>query len=132
MSTEASLSGPTENFDAVIGRRVHQLMWDRQITQTDFGRRIGVDQSSLAKRLRGKRGWSTSEVKAAADELGVSVGYLFGETENVTPPNGPDAAKWAPSGSNRRPADYRAVGSLVSLEDFRERRRDIKALGGVA
>ena len=65
--------------DAEVGRRVHMLMWDRQLTQTEFGSMIGIDQSALAKKLRGTRGWSLDEVVAVARALDVSVAQLFGE-----------------------------------------------------
>ncbi|WP_368874648.1 helix-turn-helix domain-containing protein [Microbacterium sp. GbtcB4] len=60
-------------------------MWDQQLTQTAFGARVGIDQSTLAKKLRGQRGWSLDEVATVAAELGVSVAYLFGEGEGVGP-----------------------------------------------
>ncbi|MPT14053.1 MAG: XRE family transcriptional regulator [Microbacterium sp.] len=72
-------------MDAEVGRRVHMLMWDQQLTQTAFGARVGIDQSALAKKLRGQRGWSLDEVATVAAELGVSVSYLFGEGEGVGP-----------------------------------------------
>lgn len=87
-SSEASTVAP--NVDAEIGRRVHQLMWDRRITQTAFGARVGMDQSSVAKRLRGKLSWSAAQVVAAADALGTTVGYLFGETTEAPRPRGED------------------------------------------
>lgn len=79
------------DLDAEIGRRVHQLMWDRKITQTEFGQIIGMDQSSVAKRFRGKLGWSATQVKAAASALDCSVAYLYGETSSTAPidPVGP-------------------------------------------
>jgi hypothetical protein len=87
-STQAtSVIDPIE-IDAQIGRRVHQLLWDRHITQTEFGRMIGMDQSSVAKRLRGKLGWSAAQVKAAALVLRTSITDLYGEDEgplNPTP-----------------------------------------------
>ena len=83
---------PALSMDAVIGRRIHHLMWDRQLTQTSFGARIGMHQSGLAKKLRGQRGWSADELVVVARELDVSVGYLFAEDDGSTPParpNGP-------------------------------------------
>lgn len=72
-------------MDAEVGRRVHMLMWDQQLTQTTFGAQVGIDQSALAKKLRGQRGWSLDEVSSVASALGVSVGYLFGEGDGVGP-----------------------------------------------
>lgn len=77
------------DLDREIGKRVHQLMWDRQITQTAFAAVIGMDQSSVAKRLRGKLGWSAAQVKQAANALHTSVAYLYGETSSPNAPVGP-------------------------------------------
>jgi BetR domain len=88
MTNTDALTAPSENtdtLDAQIGRRVHQLMWDRAITQTAFANVIRMDQSSVAKRLRGKLGWSATQVKQAADVLRTSVAYLYGETEDSNP-----------------------------------------------
>ena len=64
------------SLDEIVGRNVHMLMWDRQITQVKLGNAVGIDQSSLAKKLRGKRGWSLDEVNAVAAELGTTIGAL--------------------------------------------------------
>lgn len=68
-----------EDMDAAVGRRVHLLMWDRKITQAALGAQIGVDQSSLAKRLRGDRGWTVAHLVAVANALNTTVAYLVGE-----------------------------------------------------
>ncbi|HEY0249250.1 MAG TPA: helix-turn-helix transcriptional regulator [Gryllotalpicola sp.] len=70
------------NVDAEIGRRVHQLLWDRHITQIAFGEMSGMDQTAVAKRLRGKLGWNATQVKRAAVALSTTVAYLYGETED--------------------------------------------------
>ena len=89
-STQATSVTPIVDLDAQIGRRVHQLLWDRQMTQTAFGERVGMDQSSVAKRFRGKLGWSATQVKAAATVLHTSVAYLYGESADPSPaPVGP-------------------------------------------
>jgi hypothetical protein len=88
-STQATSVIDPIDVDAQIGRRVHQLLWDRHITQTEFGRMIGMDQSSVAKRLRGKLGWSAAQVKAAARVLRTSISDLYGESETPSGPNSP-------------------------------------------
>lgn len=86
---------PAPSMDAVIGRRVHHLMWDQQLTQTAFSQKLGMQQSGLAKKLRGQRGWSADELIVVARELGVTVGYLFDEETPRSP--------LAPA--NERPSD---------------------------
>jgi transcriptional regulator with XRE-family HTH domain len=75
----------TRPMDAAIGLRVHLIMWDRRITQQELGDAIGMDQSSLGKRLRGDRGWTPDQVVSVARALGTTVAYLFGETSELTP-----------------------------------------------
>ncbi len=89
MSTAHAIGEDIPNkrqVDAEVGRRIHMLMWDHGLTQTTFGAAIGVDQSALAKRLRGKAGWSLAEVVNAANYFNVPIGYLFGEGDDVTAP----------------------------------------------
>lgn len=102
---------PVDHY-AEIGRRAHQLMWDRKMTQTEFGDRTGMDQSSVAKRFRGKLGWSAIHLLDAAEVLETTVGYLVGETDvsTITDPNLP-------------PKDYSAVSSdNVTHVDFTTRK----------
>ena len=74
-----------ESADAAVGRRVHMLMWDRQLTQTALAPRLGIEQSALSKKLRGQRGWSVDELLAVAAYLQTSVSYLVGETREEAP-----------------------------------------------
>jgi transcriptional regulator with XRE-family HTH domain len=60
-------------------------MWDARLTQMELGERIGMDQSSLARRIRGERGWTPDQLVAVADALGVTVAYLFGESDQAEP-----------------------------------------------
>lgn len=80
-----------ESLDALVGRRVHMIMWDRRISQTALGKQVGIDQSALGKRLRGERGWSLDDLRLVAHALGTTMGYLLGEGDEP-PVNGPSAA----------------------------------------
>lgn len=90
MNREEAAAQPVD-VNAEIGRRVHQLMWDRQMTQTTFGELTGMDQSSVAKRLRGKVGWPAAAIVDTARVLDTTIAYLFGETDSSqpAPPRGP-------------------------------------------
>jgi len=55
--------------DQAFGRAVHQAMWDRHITQKVMAPAIGLDQSTLSKKLRGIRPWSFKELLDVADFL---------------------------------------------------------------
>lgn len=71
--------------DAFIGRRVHQLMWDKHMTQTELGAALSMDQSTVAKRLRGKVGWPATLLVRTAEVLGSTVAYLVGEADSPEP-----------------------------------------------
>lgn len=64
------------------------LMWDRKLTQTKLATSLGLTQSGLSKKLHGRTGWGVDELAQAAQILGTTVGFLFGETENAPTPMG--------------------------------------------
>lgn len=83
MSAEKKLRNtPSRDLDAEIGKRAHMLMWGEGLKQGDVAARINMSSGSLGLKLKGNRGWAASEIVALAAELGTTVGYLFGETEN--------------------------------------------------
>ncbi|WP_367147245.1 helix-turn-helix domain-containing protein [Microbacterium proteolyticum] len=68
------------SLDAEIGERVHRLIWRQRISQTAFAANLGISQSTMSKKMRGERPWYAPELQTAASVLGVTVGYLFGES----------------------------------------------------
>jgi len=66
-----------DNLNALVGERVHQVMWRQRVTQTELAAALGVDQAAVNRRLRGKTSWKLHEVFKAAEVLGVEVGELF-------------------------------------------------------
>jgi transcriptional regulator with XRE-family HTH domain len=109
-----------EDMDVRIGELVHQRMWKLRMTGLRLAEEMGVDQSGLSKRLRGERTWTAANLRDVARALGTSVAYLMGEVDDV---------EWAPSGSNRRPRDYKVVTSdaLVTPIDWIFERRELAA-----
>ena len=93
--------------DVVAGRRVHMLMWDAKLSQRRLAPKLGMTQANLSKKVRGERGWSIDELFAVARELGTTVSYLIGETENRRPdgPDGGSVATYTPRDSNPEPTD---------------------------
>lgn len=83
MNLSTARAEVSADADAEVGRRVHMLMWDRQITQSALAPQLGIEQSALSKKLRGHRGWSVAELIVTASALGTTVGYLVGEVEEV-------------------------------------------------
>lgn len=73
-------TSPERAIDAELGRRINARMWDAKVTQMALAPRLGLDQSSLSKKMRGDRPWYWREVVIVAEVLGVTVGELAGET----------------------------------------------------
>ena len=86
------------DMDARVGRLVHQMMWDRHLTQTAVANQLGITQPALSKKLRGDRGWSAQEIVTVAQVLATSSSYLLGETSDPRPPSGsgPDGGEKLP------------------------------------
>lgn len=78
------------NTNFVMGERVHRQMWRGQVSQTAFAPVLGMTQSALSAKLRGRRAFTSDEILKVAEVFGVSLDYLFGKTEDPRPvgPNG--------------------------------------------
>lgn len=83
---------PKKLGNALIGERVHTLMWRKKRTQAELAAVLNVDQGSISNRLRGKTTWSAFEVSAVAAWLDVPVEELMPEVE-VEPPD-PSEGGW--------------------------------------
>lgn len=62
MTTAIDSTDAKKVANAIIGEKIHQLMWRQKRSQKALGELLGVDQGSISKRLRGKTLWSASEV----------------------------------------------------------------------
>ncbi|WP_369008503.1 helix-turn-helix domain-containing protein [Agrococcus jejuensis] len=82
------------HFDAVIGRRVRDLIRGRA-TQAELGAVLGLGQSDVSKRLRGAIAWKAEELRRIADALGVSIAVVYGEEP---PPAGDGSSVVHPPG----------------------------------
>lgn len=87
-STAQSISTTEKPIEGSVNRRIVMLMWDRKLTQTKLATSLGLTQSGLSKKLHGRTGWGVDELAQAAQILGTTVGFLFGETENAPTPMG--------------------------------------------
>lgn len=69
--TETAPAGAVADLvaDQAFGRTVHQQMWDRKISQRAMAPAIGLDQSTLSKKLRGIRPWTFAEMLKVADYM---------------------------------------------------------------
>lgn len=67
----------TADMDAELGARVHMLLWQQRISQTDAAHALGISQSALSRTLRGERNWRLAEVVGIAHVLGVPAAELL-------------------------------------------------------
>jgi transcriptional regulator with XRE-family HTH domain len=73
--------------DVVIGARIHHVMWTRRMSQVELAELLGIAQPTLSKKLRGQRPWFAAELILATRALGITVGWLFGETDEPAADN---------------------------------------------
>lgn len=85
------------SIDAAVGQSLHMMMWQRGIPQTRLAKRLGVTQSTLSRKLRGRTAWSLDELYAAAGAMGCTVEELLPHLD-----------------SNQEPFGYRFVREPVS------------------
>lgn len=89
-ATATNDDGEQRGANRIIGERVHQAMWRGQVTQTALGPVLGMTQSALSAKLRGRRAFTADEILYVADIFGVSLDYLYGRADDPRPfgPNG--------------------------------------------
>lgn len=109
---------PKRQSNALIGERVHTIMWRTGRTQTQLAAVLRVDQGSVSNRLRGKTTWSAFEVAAVAAWLQVPVTDLIPAME-VSPPD-PHWGEWGgdPDGA---PSRTRSWDLRISIPKVLER-----------
>lgn len=73
---------PASALDAAVGERVRIALWRSRKTQAELAEKLGVDQGSLSRRLRGRIAWKVTDVYKAADLLQVSVDELLSSQES--------------------------------------------------
>ncbi len=83
---------PKKQGNALIGERVHTLMWRAGRTQKQLAAVLNVDQGSVSNRLRGKTVWSAVDLAAVAAWLEVPITDLLPEVE-LEPPDPNDGGK---------------------------------------
>jgi len=67
-------------------------MWDRGMTQTKLGSRIGINQGDLSKKIHGKKRWLFHEFIDACDVLGVDATVLLANMWGSAPTGAPAVA----------------------------------------
>lgn len=93
MTTDVSPEVPANQrtYDEQLGEAVHQVLWRRRIKQGDFAEQVlGITQSALSNKLRGKRPFFAGELSIIAAHLDMSVADLMPPIE-IEPPDPPPA-----------------------------------------
>lgn len=90
------------------------LMWRQGVTLKAMAERIDVNATGLGKKLKGQRGFAPQEIADLAEVLGVSVGYLFGETQEAPTPRG-EGRSLPDLDSNQEPAGFKP-GELIVVD----------------
>jgi transcriptional regulator with XRE-family HTH domain len=109
-------------------------MWQQKVSNKALGAALGIDPTAVGKKLRAEQKFSVEQLATIARELGTSIAYLVGETDDPTPPDdensGPRRARTDDpriNGTSLWPDLYgdTDIPPVVDLNLVRERRRTI-------
>lgn len=70
--------------DAEVGKSLHLVMWERGITQEWLARELGVTQSTMSRKIKGRAPWTLAEVYKVAAALDLDPHDLLPEGIDVT------------------------------------------------
>lgn len=116
MSTITPIQQPTD-IGAVVAAELRVLMARYHVTQAALADLIGVSQSQMSKRMKGKIPIDIFELEKLADFFEVSVADLVGGQQKPRPDGGPDGGsrvvqmERARRDSNSQPSDPKVGGS---------------------
>ncbi|WP_411157526.1 helix-turn-helix domain-containing protein [Nocardia otitidiscaviarum] len=82
---EPSVEEQRRAHDEFIGERVHAVMWRLKMSQTDLAAELGITQTALSHKLRGKRPFYARELGAVSVALGANPAYFYGLTDDPRP-----------------------------------------------
>lgn len=66
-----------QDMNAIVGRRIHMVMWDRGETQTKVAPLLGMTQTNFSKRLNGKHAFDLNEIRWLCDYLEIDIDWLL-------------------------------------------------------
>lgn len=69
-----------------IGERIHNIIDDRRITQTELARQIGINLSTLNGYMTGRTKFPPEVLRQIAETLDISSDYLLGLTDTSERP----------------------------------------------
>lgn len=83
--TNVAIPIQATGLEAIIGRKIRNLMLDHGLKATDVAKHTGMEATGLSRRLAGKRGWEPDDLSVISYVFNVSVAYLFGEVDRLAP-----------------------------------------------
>ncbi len=89
-----------------MGERIHNLLWRAKITQTAFAKSLGLSQTAMSRKLRGERAFTLDEILSISSQMGVTLDYLFGKSDDMGPG----------SSLNLPPSDYMSAVSAEVID----------------
>lgn len=115
---EPSVEEQRRKQDEFIGERVHNVLWRRKIPQIEMAQRLGIHQTALSHKLRGKRPFFSRELGAIAAALRVNPAYLLGFTDDPRPiTEDREGIESRLGESNPRPFHYTRDGSTLTVAE---------------
>lgn len=87
MTMTATVPQVKRTANMIASERIVMLMWRSSVTQTKLAPVLGMTQSTLSGKLKGKSAFTLDEILMIAEVFGVSLDYLFGKTEDPRPVN---------------------------------------------
>ena len=118
---------PAGRYSDGVAAEVRSLAARNMVKQAQLAQLLGLPNSSISARWRGVTPWTTNELAAIAELLGVSIADLFPETRAARrrAADGPDVR---PPGLEPGTQWLRAsAGRVVSLAAYRARREAVSA-----
>lgn len=100
------------NADQITGEKIHIIMRRRGMVQADIAPHLDIDQSSMSKKLYGKRSWTLDEILTVAKVLDVPVTELLPDADYEPNPSGRGrelVMTRARRDSNPQPSDWESV-----------------------
>lgn len=110
-----------------LGRRLREILAQRDISQREFGKLLGLNEATISNYVNSARLPSLVVLQAMADRLGVTADYLLCRTDDPKGytqadfPDDWDSTIQILKDANLSPADIeQAVGVLKELKKMRE------------
>lgn len=110
------------NHDELIGDVIHELMWKGRVTQVALAAHLKIAQPTLARKLRGTRPWSVTELYSIAAFLGVPIDELLPKENAPRTDSSPNGGSIAAQQNPDKVIPYK-VGSNECITTHRGRSR---------